>query len=186
MCVPYQHTEQPLFQMESIIDGRRAGHGTVSSQPAPSQEQQQQQQQHPRGHRRRGSRVGHSRSESLAESLAEVLEVLMVIDEVEAAPQVNNHHSTSNNFPPSSNRRRVRGHPRAESLTEYFIEELKDVAEAFFVEELNEAGEGDTFLLEMSLARGMSIRPDDMMRVAEATASEVMQQTTRAAAGEEE
>ena len=68
-------------------------------------------------------------------------------------------------------RRHSRSEVFVEEILEEIVEEVKDVAEAF-VEELVEADDGDTFFLDMGLARGMSILPDDVVCVAEATAPE--------------
>jgi drug/metabolite transporter (DMT)-like permease len=169
----FHDTEHSPFQMESIFEGQRAGHGLSS--PELEQQQEPQEQDHHHGghhhHRRGGSRGGHhSRSDSLVDSLADVLDVLTLIDEVEAEP-VNDHNDPSNRG--GGRHGHGHGHSRDESLAEGFLEEAKDVAEAF-VEELNEADDGDTFFLDMSLVRNISILPDDMVRVAEATAPEAL------------
>jgi len=67
-------------------------------------------------------------------------------------------------------------HLRGASMTEGLLEEVLDIKNAF-VEELNVADEGNTFFLDMTLARGMSMLPEDMVRVAEATAPEHLLET---------
>eukprot|EP00977_Amphora_coffeiformis_P028849 scaffold37478_cov176-Amphora_coffeaeformis.AAC.5 len=72
-------------------------------------------------------------------------------------------------------RRRGR-HSRGASLTEGLLEGVLDVKNAL-IEELNVADEGNTFFLDMTLARGMSMLPEDMVRVAEVTAPEPLVET---------
>lgn len=156
--------------MESIVEGQTL---TGAPESAPTSA---------RGHRRLRSRGGsgrhgghHSRTASLVENLADILQT---IDEVqverpgEHAAKQESLPTTSE--PPPSHRRtssRAARHSRGASLTEGLLEEVLDVRDAF-VDELDKADEGEKefFFLDMSLAREISILPEDVVRVAEVTA----------------
>jgi len=146
-----------------------------------------------RRHRSRGGGGGHSRSESLVESLADIVDVLQTIDEVHVdrsalassrtvddddTGNANAHVSPTpdddgNNGRLGRHRGRSRGdgHSRTASMSEGLLEEALDVRDAL-VEELDDADgvEKQFFFLEMNLARHMSLLPEDVVRVAEATA----------------
>ena len=158
--------------MESIAEGQAltgAAPPPVVAHPPP-----------PQGHRRHRSRGGdhhHSRSASLVDSLADILQT---IDEVAverpgdhlrpAAAAVDDDNSGSA-VPPTHRHSRAGRHSRTASLSEGLLEEVQDIRDAF-VEELDKADEGEKefFFLDMSLARQISILPEDMVRVAEVTA----------------
>ena len=81
--------------------------------------------------------------------------------------------TTSSHRRGMGNRSARRGHSRGGSIVESIMDEVLDIRDAI-VEELEQAddGEKEFCFLEMSLARDMSILPEDLVRVAEVTAPE--------------
>lgn len=79
--------------------------------------------------------------------------------------------TTSSHRRGASRSARRGGHSRGGSIVESIMDEVLDIRDAI-VEELDKAddGEKEFCFLEMSLARDMSILPEDLVRVAEVTA----------------
>jgi drug/metabolite transporter (DMT)-like permease len=76
-------------------------------------------------------------------------------------------------LPSSGHHRR---HRRNESIAEAFVEEVMELTEVF-VDELEEADTTSSMFLDMTLTRGLSILPGDLVQAAEATAP-VLETTT--------
>lgn len=62
-------------------------------------------------------------------------------------------------------------HRRNQSIAEGFVEEVKELTEVF-VDELEDADHTNNMFLDMTLTRGLSILPGDLVQAAEATAPE--------------